>query len=285
MKNIKRLISSLCIILIIFVLFAGYVHADFKIVIMQDKKGAASKFRPLLNYFNQNGIKVSFAAAKSYPHAAEMFFKGEANAMFSGSGIAGCFIIKELADPVVRPVSKDGWSTYWAVVLAPENTGRFTQNPDYFNNKRVIFCSLASSGEFYYRSVKGKSNIDAVILKASSHGSAIDALSRGAADIAIVKNRVWDNVKTKYSNIVRVGEDPGENPNGTLIVSKKTDPQIVERVASLLLGLENDNSGEAKSVKEKLKITGYIDTSLQDFKYTIALLKKAGVDKSFNFSF
>ncbi|MDM8538595.1 PhnD/SsuA/transferrin family substrate-binding protein [Desulfobacterales bacterium HSG17] len=285
MKNVKHIVSSVSLILIISMLFTGYVHADFKIAIMQDKKGAAAKFRPLLNYLNQNGIKVSFAAAKNYQHAAKLFSNGEADAMFSGSGIAGCFIIKGLADPVVRPVSKDGWSTYWAVVLAPENTGRFTQNAEYFNDKRVIFCSLASSGEFFYRSVKGESNIDSVILKAASHGSAIDALSRSSADIAIVKNRVWDNVKEKYNNIVRVGEDPGENPNGTLIVSKKTDPQIVELVASLLLGLENDISSEAKSVKEKLKITGYIGTSLQDFKCTIALLKKAGVDKFFNFSF
>ena len=30
--------------------------SDFKIAIMQDKKGAAKKFRPLMKYFKNNGI-------------------------------------------------------------------------------------------------------------------------------------------------------------------------------------------------------------------------------------
>lgn len=285
MKNAKRKLSILCLILIGCISFSEYAHAGFKIAIMQDKKGAAAKFRPLLNYFSKNGIDVSFVAAKSYPHAAKMFSSGEVDGMFSGSGIAGCMIIKGLADPVMRPVSSEGWSTYWAVVLAPKSSPRFTQNADYFQNKRVIFCSLASSGEFFYQSIQSKTKIDATTMKASSHGAAIDALSRGSADVAIVKNRIWDNVKTNYQNIERVGEDPGENPNGTLIVSKKTDPKVVDKISSIMLGLKNDDSTEAKLVKEKLKITGYIKTTIDDFKFTILLLKKAGVNKSFNFVF
>ena len=158
-------------------------------------------------------MKASFVAAKTYPQAAKMFEKGKVDGMFSGSGIAGCMIIKGLAYPVVRPISMAGWSTYWAVVLAPTGSARFTQNAEYFNNKRVIFCGLASSGEFFYRAIKGDKEINAKTLKASSHGAAIDALDRGVADIAIVKNRVWDSVKGKYDGIARVGEDPGENPN------------------------------------------------------------------------
>lgn len=178
-----------------------------------------------------------------------------------------------------------GWSTYWAVVLAPTGSARFTQNAEYFENKRVIFCGLASSGEFFYKAVKGDKEINAKTLKASSHGAAIDALDRGAADIAIVKNRVWENIKGKYELIDRVGEDPGENPNMTLIVSRKADPKIVEKITTILLGLKNDNSPEAESVKKRLGITGFIKTTIDDFKFTIPLLKRAGVDESFDFSF
>ena len=260
-------------------------HAGFKICLMQEQKGAAAKFRPLLDYLKNKGVKASFVAAKTYPQAAKMFADGKVDGMFSGSGIAGCMIIKGLAYPVVRPVSSGGWSTYWAVVLAPEGSARFTQNAEYFRDKRVIFCGLASSGEFFYRAIKGDQEINAKTLKASSHGAAIDALDRGAADIAIVKNRVWDSVKGKYDGIARVGEDPGENPNMALIVSKKADEKIVERISTILLGLKNDNSPEAEAVKEKLGITGFVKTTANDFKFTIPLLKKAGVDTSFDFSF
>ena len=64
--------------------------------------------------------------------------------MFSGSGIAGCMIIKDLAYPVVRPVSNGGWSTYWAVVLAPKGSPRFTQDAAYFDNINGVKSAVDS---------------------------------------------------------------------------------------------------------------------------------------------
>jgi ABC-type phosphate/phosphonate transport system substrate-binding protein len=284
MKSAKQLSIVSCLVCIsLILLFSTYAHADFKIGIMQDKKGSAAKFRPLINYFAKNGINVSFVAARNYPHAAKMFSNRKIDGMFSGSGVAGCMIIKGLASPVVRPVNSEGWSTYWAVVLAPKGAARFTQNANYFQNKKVIFCSLASSGEFFYHSILNNEKINTTIMKASSHGAAIDALFRKVADIAIVKNRVWEKMKAAYPTIQRVGEDPGENPNGTFIVSKKTDLELVKKVTSIMLALEEDTSTEAKSVKEQLRISSYIKTDIDDFQSTIELLEKAGVDKSFDF--
>ena len=70
-----------------------------------------------------------------------------------------------------------------------------------------------------------------------------------------------------------------------MIVSKKADEKIVERISTILLGLKNDKSPEAQAVKEKLGITGFVKTTANDFRFTIPLLKKAGVDTSFDFSF
>ncbi len=285
MKKTRWIWVIFCLGVCFFILSSSNGYAGFKICIMQDDRGAAAKFSPLLNYLKKKGVKASFVAARTYSRAAKMFAEGKVDAMFAGSGIAGCMIIKGLAYPVVRPVSKAGWSTYWAVILAPTGSARFTQNAEYFENKKVIFCGLASSGEFFYMAVKGDKEINAKTLKASSHGAAIDALNRGVADVAIVKNRVWDRVKGKYDLIDRVGEDPGENPNMTLIVSKKADPKIVEKITTILLGLKNDKSPEAEAVKKRLGITGFINTTIDDFKFTIPLLKRAGVDESFDFVF
>lgn len=285
MKKAMWIWGIFCVTMCFCILPPAISHAGFKICLMQDQKGAAAKFRPLLNYLIKKGLKASFVAAKTYPQAAKMFAQGKVDGMFSGSGIAGCMIIKGLAYPVVRPVSKEGWSTYWAVVLAPRGSARFTQSADYFHNKRIIFCGLASSGEFFYRAVKGDNNIEVKTLNAASHGAAIDALDRGAADVAIVKNRVWDSVKGKYKGIDRMGEDPGENPNMALIVSKKADPKVVKRISNILLGLKDDQSPEAEAVKEKMGITGFIKTTEKDFRFTLPLLKKAGVDGSFDFKY
>lgn len=267
-------------------LAAGDVMAaDFKIAIMQDKAGAARKFKPLLDYLTQKGVNAKFITAKDYPAAASMFATGKVDAMFSGSGIAGTFIIKGLAEPVVRPVSKSGWSTYWAVVLAKKGSARFNSRADYFKGKKVTFASLASSGEFFFRSIPGSADASKRMMKAASHGAAIDVLNRGKADVAIVKNRVWDKEKGKFPGVERVGEDQGENPNGTLIASKNANASTVKKVSGILQGLKADTSALATSAKDSLGITGYIATTDEDFKHTIGLLKRAGVSESFNFKY
>lgn len=257
--------------------------AEIKIAITQAQAGEARKFQPLLDYFGKNGIAASFTTTQNYQSAADLFASGAVNAMFSGSGIAGTMIIKELADPVARPVSTDGVSTYAAVVIAPKGSPRFAGSADYFNGKRVIFTPLASAGEFYFHSL-GASRPKG-LLKAASHGAAVDALSRGQADVAIIKNHVWTKEKGKYPMYEKVGEDKGENPDGTLIVSRKMDRQTVQKISDVLLGVQNDTSAEAKAVKDSLKIRGFIKTTVNDFKHTLALLKKAGVTKAFTFKF
>jgi ABC-type phosphate/phosphonate transport system substrate-binding protein len=192
-------------------------------------------------------------------------------------------IIKNLAVPVARPVSQEGWSTYRAVILAPVGSPPFLNNPNYFDNKKVAFCRLASSGEFFFRSITNKYTSKAIITKAVNHDAAINMLSAGLVDIAIVKDRVWDKHKEKYLKIAIVGSDPGENPDGTLILAKTASPDAIAKISSILLGLEKDTSDIGTQVKTALKITGFINTTEADFKSTLDLLKKAGVTESYDF--
>jgi ABC-type phosphate/phosphonate transport system substrate-binding protein len=263
----------------------GIASAEiFRIAIMQDQGGVAQKYKPLLDYLTAKGIQASFVSAKDYKSAADMFSHGGVDAMFSGSGVAGSMIIKELATPLVRPVSNDGYSTYWAVVIAPKGSPEFSGSIDYFKGKKVLLTALASSGEFYFRSLAGSAQSNATLLKAASHGAAIDALDhKGQADYAIVKNRVWDKLKDKYPNLMLVGEDKGENPDNTLIVSKKVSSALAEKVSAALLALKEDVSPQAQAAKRSMEIQGFLKTTLKDFEHTLSLLKKAGVTKSYNF--
>jgi ABC-type phosphate/phosphonate transport system substrate-binding protein len=265
----------------------GIASAEqFRIAIMPDQSGAAQKYKPLLAYLATKGIEASFIAAKDYPSAAGMFSKGEVDAMFSGSGIAGAMIIKELATPLVRPVDKDGHSTYWAVVIGPKGSPPFSGSVDYFKGKKVLLTALASSGEFYFRSLPGAAHSNAMLLKAASHGAALNALNmKSQADFAIVKNRVWDDMKDRFPDLMLVGEDKGENPDNTLIVSKKVSSGLAEKVNGALLAVGEDVSPEAQAVKSSMAIRGFLKTTTKDFEHTMSLLKKAGVTKSFNFAY
>jgi hypothetical protein len=114
---------------------------------MQEERGAAAKYRQLETYLKNKGIEFSFVGATNYPAAANMFASGEVDAMFSGSGIAGTFLIKDLATPLVRPVTKEGVSTYRTVVA--KKLSKFTGNADYTKEK-VIFTPLLLQATFYH---------------------------------------------------------------------------------------------------------------------------------------
>jgi len=258
---------------------------QFKLTVMQDQAGAAHKFKPMADYLATKGIQVSFVPAKDYSAAAYMFSVGEVDAMFSGSGIAGSLILKELAVPLVRPLDLDGHTTYWAVVIGPKGSPKFNGSAEYFKGKRVIFTSLASSGEFYFRSLPGAQQANATMLKAASHGDALDALNKGQADFAIVKNRVWDDTRAKYPDLMMTGEDRGENPDNTLIVTRKIPQALAAKVSAAFLALKDETSPQAQAVKKSMQIKGFVRTTNKDFDHTFTLLSKAGATKSFNFSY
>jgi ABC-type phosphate/phosphonate transport system substrate-binding protein len=278
----KSFVITLLASLSILIAFQPARSAEFKIGIMQDRAGVAQQYKPLMDLFKTHGIDVSLHGYRNYNDAAMKFENGDVDAMFAGSGVAGAMMIKKVAYPLLRPVNQEGWSTYWAVVLAPAGSPPFTGDPAYFAGKKIMCSSLATSGEFFARSFLGR---ERNLMKAGSHGIAIEALAKGVADVAIVKNRVWDAVKNNYPNIAVVGQDVGENPDNTLIVSYKTDKEAVARVREVLLNLENDNSREAIEVRKSLDVTRYIATTDEDFSHTLPLLDKAGVTGDFDFSY
>lgn len=282
---LNRALQALCCVLLLSLSVAKAEAADeFKIAVMQDRAGAIEEFRPLEKYLLSKGIQTRFVPTESYPQAAKMFAEGKVDGMFSGSAVAGTMILKKVAYPIARPVSSNGTSTYWATIVAPKGAPKFKGSAEYFSGKKVAFCALASSGDIFFRSLPHADKISTASL-APSHGAAIEAVNKGEADVAIVKNLVWYGMKDRYPRLEEVGTDSGQNPNNTLIVSNHTDKEFLKRLLTILLGLQNDRSPEASAAKEGMGIRGYIVTSAADFSHTLGLLKRAGVDENFDFRF
>lgn len=271
--------------LVLPLLFAqtGEAAGSFRIALMQSQRNTAAKFKPLEAYLKSHGIETEFVLAESYPVAARMFAERKVDGMFSGSAVAGAMIIKKLAFPILRPVSRTGTSQYWAVILAPRGAPQFTPTAEYFRGKRVAGCALAASGEFFLRFIPGAMESVRDFRLTESHEEAIEALARGDADIAIVKNLVWENLQIQYPKLEMVGSDPLKNPNDTLIVSYQTDPVLVGQISRALMQLAGDSSPEARMAREGLNIQGYVPTSLSDFDHTLQLLRNAGIGPDFNF--
>lgn len=252
----------------------------FKIGIMQAQVGAAKKYESLENYLLKENVQVKFVPFSSYKEAAQLFAKGDVDGMFSGSGVAGAFILKGLAKPLVRPVDNQGRSTYWAVVVGRKGEKPFTGDASYFLNKRVTYSAMASSGEFFYRALPGINNVSAQASIVGNHQAAVEKLSKGEADFAIIKNTVWDSLKNQYPHLTQVGQDGGQNPNETLIISNKTSPETIKEVLNALLSVGKNPA--AAAVREKMSVKSFQMTTTNDFAHTLSLLKRAGVTAAYD---
>lgn len=263
-----------------------HTAADIKIGIIQTPQDDARKFKPLVDYLKTKGIDGTLTAETDYTETEKNLANGQLDAMFSGAGVAGIMMIKELAKPTVRPVSAEGYCGYWAVVVAPKDAPRYGGNGGYFEGKRVALAALASSGEIYYRAIVGNGGAHgATVIKVASHDAALDAVNRGLADVAIVENRVWRQEKANYTDLAMVGEDTGENPDNTLIVSTRLDGPTVNKLIGALIAMNEDRSPAAREARSSLGIKSFLPTSSRDFAHTLSLLAQAGVNKSFDFTF
>jgi ABC-type phosphate/phosphonate transport system substrate-binding protein len=100
-----------------------------------------------------------------------------------------------------------------------------------------------------------------------------------------VKNHVWNKEQGKYPALEQVGGDTGENPDGSLIVSRRVSPAVVSEVTAALIALENDRTPAAAAARDALKIRGYLACSEKDFAHTLDLVRRAGITKDFAFAF
>lgn len=262
---------------------------QFVIMSSEDPKKEGPKYAALAEYL-KSGIPqigdIQLRVAKDYPEAAKLFQGGEVEGMFSGSFVAGVFIRKDVAVPIVRPVLNNGATTYKAYVIAREGTKSFSGIAD-FRGKKVAYTLLASSGEVFVRSLLAAGEKPESVytpVPAASHLIAINAVQSGAADYAVVKNMVWDPVK--FPGLALVGEDKGENPNNTLIMSNAAAAKHGEGIKAQLLKLQTDSGALAEEVRKLFGIKAFIPTSVADFAHTFEIFEKARINpKSFAFSF
>ncbi|MHB8834768.1 MAG: PhnD/SsuA/transferrin family substrate-binding protein [Candidatus Methylomirabilia bacterium] len=287
----KKLVTLFCLALILtsvsFALAADTLH--FVIMSSEDPKKEGPKYAALAEYLKAGspGIgEIQLRVAKDYPEAAQLFKGGEVDGMFSGSFVAGIFIKKEVAKPIARPVLANGATTYKAYIIAKEGTKPFAGIGD-FRGKKVAYTLLASSGDAFVRGLLAadeKAESVYTPVPAASHQIAINAVQSGAADYAVVKNLVWDSAK--YPGLALVGEDNGQNPNMTLIMSNAAAGKHGAEIQRQLLKLESDTGAQAAEVKKLFGIRAFIPTTNVDFNHTFEIFEKAHVNaKTFDFSF
>jgi ABC-type phosphate/phosphonate transport system substrate-binding protein len=287
----KKLASLFCLGIVLAAASVAWSADTLHFVIMssEDPKKEGPKYVALAEYLKTGSPligEIQLRTAKDYPEAARLFQSAEVDGMFSGSFVAGIFIKKEVAKPIARPVLGSGATTYKAVIIAKAGTKPFAGIGD-FKGKKVAYTLLASSGEAFVRGLLAAGEKPESVytpVPAASHMVAINAVLSGAADYAVVKDLVWD--PAKFPGLALVGEDKGENPNNTLIMSNAAAAKHGEGIKAQLLKLEGDSGAAAAEVKKLFGIKAFVPTTAADFAHTFEIFEKANINpKTFIFSF
>jgi ABC-type phosphate/phosphonate transport system substrate-binding protein len=257
--------------------------ADLRVALRKVQESEIPRYQALGEYLAKRGITLRFVVVAGYPEAAQKFGEGTVDAMFGGSGVSCAMMIKGVAEPFARFNYADAPDTYSAVVVARKGVAPFDGTAAWFAGKRVAFQPLASGGEFFFRSL-GPSRARAILL-ASSHRAALEALGKGEADVAVVKNHVWTKEKMSYLDFAQVGQDKGVNPDGPMIVATKVPAEVRKKLIDALMALEGDSSPDALAAKKTLKIRGFSRATSKDFRHTMGLVQRSGVTKDFSYKF
>jgi ABC-type phosphate/phosphonate transport system substrate-binding protein len=270
---------------------AAYAAETLHLLVMSpvDPKQEEPKYEALGAYLRgANPLlgDVKLRIAKNYPEAARLFAAGDVEGMFSGSFVAAVLIAKGIARPVARPVAVSGASTYRTTVVTTAGGAPFA-GLESLRGKRVAFCRLASAGDVFLRSLLAAGETPQSVftqVPVDTHQAALEAVSGGAADYAVVKSTVF--VPDRYPGLVGTAAEGGEHPDTTLIMPDEVYQKYGALVSRALLGLEGDASERGAALKRAFGCRGFVATSGADFVSTFLLLKKARVDpKTFDFSF
>lgn len=288
MKRLRAL-SCLAILILCPSIVPAADALHFVIMSSEDPKKEGPKYTALAEYLKAglaSDGEIRLRVAKDYPEAARLFRDGEVDGMFSGSFVAAVFIKKQVARPIVRPELASGETTYKAYVIAKKGTKPFAGIED-FRGKKVAYTPLASSGEVFVRGLLGPGEKPESVftpVPATSHLIALNAVTSGAADYAVVKNLVWD--PGAFPGLALVGEDEGENPNMTLIMTLDASARHGETILNQLLRLGSDAGAQAAQVRKLFGIRAFVRTSNADFAHTFSVIEKAHIEaKTFDFSF
>lgn len=283
MNAFHRALLRTATILLGLTIFSAVQAADLRVVLRRSQEAEVKKYQALIDYLGKRGVAMSFVLVPGYPEAAQKFNDGSVDAMFGGSGVSCAMMVKGVAEPFARMVYSEAPDTYSAVVVARKGSPAFDGSAAWFAGKRVAFQPLASGGEFFFRSL-GPSKAKAILL-VDSHRSALEAMARGDADAAVVKNHTWNKEKASFADLVQVGQDKGVNPDGPIVLSVKTPPALRKTLLDALLALEADSSAEATAAKKALKIRGFAKATPKDFRHTMGLVERSGVTKDFDYKF
>ncbi len=285
----KRFIITLILILAALLQMSSIASAGDRLVIgiipEINLVKQMERYTPLLKYLGrQINMEVGVKPLANYGLIYEEMRDGKIDAGFFGSFIYVMAHSRIGVEPIARPVTPSGISTYAGYTFVRKDSG--IKSPKDMKGKTIALVDPATTAGYIAQKAYLKRNgididKDMKIVWAGSHDAAAKAVFNKQADIGGAKNNQINKIIKEdsafKSAIAILDESPNPAvPENTLAVRKDLDSDVKAKIKKALLSMDKD--AEGKKVLEKFGASRFIDTKDGDYKSLYDIVKYLNID-------
>ena len=241
------------------------------------------RFEPLATFLSSElGIKIRLKML-TYGNVIEKMKDGEVDGAFLGSFVGALAISQLGAEPLARPVSMDGTSTYEGYIIVRQDSNiRTTED---MRGKTLALVEETTAGYvfplawFRQHGVRDLNTYFSEQFVSGSHDRAVALVLNGKADIGAVKSTVYREMRQWQPRIDRelmVLVNSPTVPSNGLCVSKDLDPELKQRLKDLLLNLRGYPEG--RKALEQMGARMFVETDRAQYQPVFVLAEEAGLD-------
>jgi len=245
------------------------------------------RYEPLADYLSKRiGADIKLKVLTRYGNIIDNFVSAGLDGAFFGSFSYTLAHIKLGVEPIARPETVDGISTYYGLIMVRKDGGIKTAQD--MKGKIFAFVDRATTAGYLlplaYFKENGIDDYQTFLREtyfAGTHEAAIYDLLNKKADICAAKDTVFtrlaarDNRLTK--ELVLLARSPDVPENG-LALRKNFDGTIKNELKKALLSMDKDPEGI--DVLKKFGARKFIETTNNDYASVFKYVKQIGLNLS-----
>jgi phosphonate transport system substrate-binding protein len=243
------------------------------------------RYEPLAEYLSKRiGADIKLKVLTRYGNIIDNFVSAGLDGAFFGSFSYTLAHAKLDLEPIARPESADGTSTYYGLIMVRKDGGIKTVKD--MKGKIFAFVDRATTAGYLlplaYFKENGIEDYQKFLREtyfAGTHEAAIYDLLNKKADICAAKNTVFTRLAARdqrlTTELVLLARSPDVPENG-LAIKKDLDGTIKNGLKETLLNMDKDSEGV--KVLKKFGARKFIETTDDDYDSVYKYVKQIGLN-------